>query len=257
MKILFGCHRPIFYLGTQTNDKRLKERKCESKKAVLERKIMKKNIIISPSVLACDYANAGSEVKKVYESGAEYLHLDVMDGIFVPNISFGPDFIKALRPYSKAMFDTHLMIVDPIRYIDVFVDAGSDIITIHTESCDNVEETLKYIKSKGVKAGVVIKPKTSVSDLAPFLPYVDMILLMSVEPGFGGQSFIESTYETISKARKMIDESGFDIDLEVDGGINSSNVNEVMNAGANVIVAGSAVFKSDSPEKAVKLLKGN
>ena len=217
---------------------------------------MKKNIIVSPSVLACNYGYAADDVKKVYEAGAQYLHLDIMDGVFVPNISFGPDFIKALRPHSKAVFDTHLMIIDPIRYIDAFVKAGSDMITIHVESCDNVEETLKYIKSKGIKAGVVIKPATPVSAVEPFLPLIDMILIMSVEPGFGGQSFMPIALDKLREARALIEKSGYNIDLEVDGGVNAKNINEIIEAGANVIVAGSAVFKSDDPAEAVNLLKG-
>ena len=217
---------------------------------------MKKNIIVSPSVLACNYGYAADDVKKVYEAGAQYLHLDIMDGVFVPNISFGPDFIKALRPHSKAVFDTHLMIIDPIRYIDAFVNAGSDMITIHVESCDNVEETLKYIKSKGIKAGVVIKPATPVSAVEPFLPLIDMILIMSVEPGFGGQSFMPIALDKLREARALIEKSGYNIDLEVDGGVNAKNINEIIEAGANVIVAGSAVFKSEDPAEAVNLLKG-
>ena len=210
-------------------------------------------IKISPSILSSDFSKLGYDVEKVEQGGAEYLHIDVMDGVFVPNISLGACVQKSIRKQSKMVFDTHLMIVDPIRYIDDFHKAGSDIITIHYESCDNVEETLKKIRDLGMKAGLTIKPKTPVSVIKPLIGQFDMLLIMSVEPGFGGQSFIPESLDKIREARALLPE----LDIEVDGGINADNINEVVKAGANVIVAGSAIFGHEDVSLAIQTLRNN
>lgn len=202
-------------------------------------------IKLSPSILACDFNILGEQVAKAEASGAEYMHLDVMDGLFVPSISLGMPVISSLKKTSKAVFDTHLMINEPIRYIEEFVKAGSDIITVHVEACNDVVATLNKIKSFGIKAGVVINPETPVSTILPYIDMVDMILLMSVHPGFGGQSYIDEVTPKIIETRKLINASGRNIELEVDGGVKISNVNTVLEAGADVIVAGSAVFGGD------------
>ncbi len=208
-------------------------------------------IKISPSILSCDFSKLGQDVAKAENGGAEYLHIDVMDGLFVPNISFGAPIQKAIRKQSKMVFDTHLMIVDPIRYIEDFVKAGSDIITIHLESCDNVAEVLDKIHSHGLKAGLSIKPKTPVEDVIPFIDKIDMLLIMSVEPGFGGQSFIPQSLEKIRKARELFP----NLDIEVDGGINADNIGEIVKNGANIIVAGSSVFGFEDVASAIQTLR--
>lgn len=202
-------------------------------------------IKLSPSILACDFNILGTQVKESVDAGAQYMHLDVMDGLFVPSISLGMPVIKSLRATTDVVFDTHLMINEPIRYIEEFAECGSDIITFHLEATKDVKETIEKIRSFNVKPGIVINPKTPVKELIPYMDMVDMILLMSVNPGFGGQKYINEVTSKIVETRALINASGKNIELEVDGGINMSNINTVLEAGADVIVAGSAVFGGD------------
>lgn len=212
-------------------------------------------IIISPSVLAANFADLAKDVKKVEDAGAEYLHLDVMDGVFVPNISFGASVIGSLRGGSKMTFDVHLMIIDPQRYIDDFVKAGADLITIHYESCDDPVSVLRYVRSKGVKAAVAIKPATDVSVLFPILSEMDMALIMTVEPGFGGQKLIPHTIDKVRALRSYASQQGVDLDIEVDGGIGVDNLSLLTGAGANVIVAGSAIFKAEDASLVISQMR--
>ncbi len=205
-------------------------------------------MILSPSILSADFAVLGEQIKEADEAGAQYIHIDVMDGLFVPSISFGMPVIKSVRKMTKKIFDVHLMIEKPQRYIKEFVESGADIITFHLEACDCIKETIEQIHSYGIKAGLSIKPNTPIEELRPYLADLDMILIMSVEPGFGGQKYIESSTEKIRQTRQLIEESGRAIDLQVDGGIKLDNVQMVMEAGANVIVAGSSIFSGSITE---------
>lgn len=210
--------------------------------------------IISPSVLAADFSKLGEEVNKVHKAGAQYIHLDVMDGIFVPNISFGPSVIASLRKVSDIFFDVHLMITHPERYIKDYVDAGADLITIHYESTFDVKGTVALIKSYGKKAAVSIKPATSPEVIFPLLRELDMVLVMTVEPGFGGQKMMPDMLKKVRAIREYAKENGIDVDIQVDGGITPDNVASAFEAGANVIVAGSAVFKAENPEKVISAM---
>ena len=211
--------------------------------------------VVSPSILAADFSQLGAELKKIEKAGALYAHLDVMDGMFVPNMSFGAPVIASIRKSSPIIFDVHLMIVDPQRYVDDFLKAGADIITIHYESCEDPLSVIRYIKSKEAKAGLAIKPATPAEAIYPFLNEVDMLLVMTVEPGFGGQKMMPDMLEKVRKIRKYANEKGIKIDIEVDGGLTADNVGLATAAGANVIVAGSAVYNAKSPKEVIKKMK--
>ena len=200
---------------------------------------------LSPSLLSADFAKLGEDVKLIDRAGAQYVHIDVMDGIFVPSISFGLPVIKSIRPYTERVFDVHLMIDEPVRYVKEFADTGADLITVHAEACGHLDRTVMAIKELGKKAAVALNPATDLSCLEYILPSLDMVLIMSVNPGFGGQKFIPYSMDKIRDLKKMIDNRGLNTDIQVDGGVNLDNVEEIINAGANIIVAGSAVFSGD------------
>lgn len=213
-------------------------------------------IKISPSILSADFAEMGKAVELMEKSGADYIHCDVMDGAFVPNISFGPGMIRAIKKHTSLPLDVHLMVDKPERYIDDFVNAGASIITIHAEATTHIQRVLQYIRAKGVKCGLVLNPATPVDYVKYCLDCVDMILLMSVNPGFGGQKFIPAVLPKVKEVSDMIAASGYDIELEIDGGINFDNIGPVLKAGANVIVAGSTVFGHPDPAEAIRRLRG-
>ena len=212
-------------------------------------------MILAPSMLSADFKVLGEELKTTEENGAKYIHYDVMDGMFVPNLSFGPGILQSIRPASTLVHDVHLMIEEPIRYIEAFAKASADIITVHIEACEDLDATIAKIREFGCKVGVSVKPATPVSVLEPYLEKIDMILIMSVEPGFGGQKFMPIALEKIAQAKAMVEAKGLNIDIQVDGGIDTQNVEDVIRAGANVIVAGSAVFNGDTKQHTIDMME--
>ena len=210
---------------------------------------------LAPSILSADFSRLGEEIKAVEEAGADYIHIDVMDGHFVPNITVGPLVVETAKPITRLPLDVHLMISDPDRYIKDFIQAGSDLLSVHAETCPHLQRTLTVIREQGTKSAVVLNPSTPLTVLEYILEDVDMVLIMTVNPGFGGQKFISTMLPKIQKVRNLIDEKNLPIELEVDGGINLQNISRVAQAGADILVAGSAVFKSPDCRETIRLMK--
>jgi ribulose-phosphate 3-epimerase len=212
-------------------------------------------IKIAPSILSANFAKLGEEIVDVERGGADYIHVDVMDGHFVPNITLGPQIVEAIRPITKLPLDVHLMIEQPDRYLDSFAKAGADYISVHVEACSHLHRTIQHIKSLGVKAGVVLNPHTPVEMIQHIIHDVDLVLLMTVNPGFGGQSFIQTVLPKIHQVKHFVDQNGLDVEIEVDGGVNEQTAKLCVEAGANVLVAGSAVYNQENRAKAIDAIR--
>ncbi|WP_078380939.1 ribulose-phosphate 3-epimerase [Sutcliffiella halmapala] len=214
-------------------------------------------IKIAPSILSADFANLQKDIQEVEQGGADYIHIDVMDGHFVPNITIGPLIVEAVRPVTTLPLDVHLMIENPDQYIPAFAKAGADIISVHVEACRHLHRTIQLIKAQGVKAGVVLNPATPVENIVPILDDVDLVLLMTVNPGFGGQAFISSVLPKIKQVRSLIEEKGLSVEVEVDGGVNPETAALCVEAGANVLVAGSAIYQKKDRKQAISAIRGD